>query len=181
MSNFLVAVGFTLAPADDGQPFHVTKGDAGGPTSFGITQATLSGYLKRPATLADVQAVTQSKAVLIYEALFWQPIRGDSLPDGVDVMVFDHAVLNGPEESVQILQAIVGVETDGIIGPLTLAAVNKLPRNALIGSLAWWQAEAYRKLVGFAEFGNGWLARVNRRKQCAYWMLNNAQADLPSR
>jgi lysozyme family protein len=47
--------------------------DPGGKTNWGITQATLGAYLRRPASAAEIRALTKEQAKAIYKKLFWTP------------------------------------------------------------------------------------------------------------
>lgn len=170
-SNFQACLNFVLLPANDGQPFHVTPGDPGEATAWGVTRATLSAYLHRPATIADVKALTRSSVAPIYRVFFWLPDGCDKLPIGLDLMTFDQGVLCGQGESAKLLQSVVGVEPDGEVGPITLAAIAKNDTAALIQSLASVQADHYRSLAQFDEFGRGWLARLDRRQSAALKMV----------
>jgi len=51
--------------------------------------------------------------------------RGDDLPGGLDLAVFDFAVNSGPARAVKTLQRIVGVPADGVMGAMTLDAVRR--------------------------------------------------------
>jgi lysozyme family protein len=51
--------------------------DPGGPTNLGITQATLSRYLGRGASISDVRALTKSAVKPIYKRFFWDVLRCD--------------------------------------------------------------------------------------------------------
>src|SRR4051794_36362256 len=51
--------------------------DPGGPTNLGITQATLSAFLGRQATIAEVKALTPEKVAPIYRGKFWDHVNGD--------------------------------------------------------------------------------------------------------
>lgn len=175
-SNFQACLGFTLLPANDGQPFHCTAGDSGAETCWGITRATLSAYRRRPVSAADVQALTRSSVAPIYRLFFWIPDGCDRLPAGIDLMVFDHGVVGGEGGSARLLQEAVGVPADGEVGPVTLAAITENDPAALIQSLADAQADHYRSLTQFDEFGRGWLARVARRRAAAMAMLSAASA-----
>jgi hypothetical protein len=70
--------------------------DPGGPTNLGITQATLSAFIGRQATIAEVKALTPAKAAPIYRGKFWDHVNGDNLPVGIDLAVFDFGVHSGP-------------------------------------------------------------------------------------
>ena len=99
--------------------------DSGGPTNYGITQATLQWWLKRPVTLADVQAITPELASEIYTTLYVKNPGFDQLevPDYFKDHLIDFGVNSGPRLAVMKLQAILGVTVDGDIGPQTKEAL----------------------------------------------------------
>jgi len=106
--------------AREGSAFTNRAADYGGPTKYGITLKTLSTYYGRPATIEEVQALTEDQARNIYLELFWHRpgmylIQDDSLAD----LVFDSGVQHGPERAVAWLQAAAGLKADGQIGPQT--------------------------------------------------------------
>src|SRR5262245_16984588 len=78
--------------------------DPGGPTNLGVTQATLSHFLGRQASIAEVKALTPQKVSPIYRLKFWDAVDGDELPVGVDLAVFDFGVHSGPSRGVIGLQ-----------------------------------------------------------------------------
>lgn len=135
--------------------------DPGGATNMGITRATLSAHLGREATVVDVQKLSLSTASMIYKAKYWDVIRGDDLPGGVDLAVFDFAVNSGPARAAKFLQNTVGALADGKIGAHTLLAAHDASAFDTIedvcdARLAWLQT-----LPTFATFGKGWTKRVN--------------------
>jgi lysozyme family protein len=135
--------------------------DPGGATDFGITLGTLSHWLGRPASIAELKALTPGVKSAIYRALFWNVIQGDELPGGVDLEVFDMAVNGGPKRAVEILQGCLGgLVVDGVLGQKTLGAVQASPRLPLISLYAARRQAYYRGLSTFGTFGAGWLARV---------------------
>ena len=70
--------------------------DPGGKTNWGITQATLGQYLGRPASAAEIRALTKEQAKAIYLRLFWNAIGAESMPRGVDLCCYDWGVNSGP-------------------------------------------------------------------------------------
>lgn len=175
LANFPACVSFTLLPSNDGQPCHITPGDTGGATAYGITRATLSRWMLSPASVDDVKNLTVEKTRAIYQGFYWNTISGDSLPYGVDLMVFDHGVLAGEGEASRELQQVVGLtgdDVDGHIGPITLAAVHSRDPVDLVAALHRRQEMYYRMCANFPLFGNGWLARLTRRVEAATLMLS---------
>ena len=61
--------------------------DPGGPTNFGITIHDYRKYVKPNATAADVKAMRLDEAKTIYRAKYWNAMRCDELPAGVDYCV----------------------------------------------------------------------------------------------
>ncbi len=71
--------------------------DPGGPTNFGITIYDYRKYVKRRATAADVQRMSLAEAKGIYRSKYWDALRCDDLPAGVDYTVFDYGVNRGSD------------------------------------------------------------------------------------
>lgn len=134
--------------------------DPGGATNRGVTLATLSDWLGRTATKAEVKALTVSDVAPIYRQRYWNAVKGDDLPAGVDLMVFDLAVNSGPGRAAKFLQEVVGAAVDGQIGPGSLAKVNALHPGAVIDGMAERRERFYRGLGTFDTFGRGWMRRL---------------------
>lgn len=134
--------------------------DPGGATNLGITLNTLSRWRKHTATVEEVEALTPADAAPIYQALYWNVAHCDDCPAGVDLMVFDEAVNQGPGRAVCTLQEAVGVTADGLFGPATTAAISAADPAATINAIAAARVAYYRTLSTFPRFGHGWLNRV---------------------
>ncbi|WP_425352623.1 glycosyl hydrolase 108 family protein [Methylobacterium terrae] len=79
--------------------------DPGGATNLGVTVGTPSLWLGRPATRAEVKALTVAIVAPLYRRRFWDAIQGDALPAGRDHALFDVAVNGGPKRAAIGLQA----------------------------------------------------------------------------
>lgn len=134
--------------------------DPGGPTNMGITLATLQAYSGRPISAEDVKALSRAKAAEIYRAQYWNAVRGDQLPLGLDYVMFDYAVNSGASRAIKELQRIVGVTSDGQLGGITLAAIRELPVSALITGMGEARLAFLQRLSTFRTFGKGWTRRV---------------------
>lgn len=140
--------------------------DPGGKTNWGVTQATLSKYLGRAATVTEIRELTKAKAEVIYKEMFWAPVGGEDLPPGVDLCVYDFGVNSGPLRGVKSLQTALGVKADGWVGVETLKAVALADRRELINTLCDRRL-AFMKACRDADgrplwptFGKGWSNRV---------------------
>jgi len=148
--------------------------DPGGATNLGITLNTLSSWLKETATVEEVKALTDADVSPIYQALYWNVAHCDDCPAGVDLMVFDEAVNQGPGRAICTLQAAVGVTADGLFGPATAAAVAAADPTATIDAMASARNAYYRSLTNFPRFGHGWLDRVQITTEAAIAMVQPA-------
>ena len=107
--------------------------DKGGETNYGITASTLNsaknkGWVPFNITIKDIKL---EYAKTIYKKGYWDAIQANSLPHPLDLILFDSAVNHGPNAAVKLLQKSLNtllpyteLKVDGIIGPLTLRAVN---------------------------------------------------------
>ena len=139
--------------------------DPGGATNMGITRATLARARNRPVTAADVRALTRAGGGDDLPALLLEPpCAADDLPAGLDHAVFDLAVNSGPARAAKLLQRVLGVAEDGVIGPATLAAAR---RAAAATSDPGAPARAPRlpaeRLATWPVFGRGWRSAASPR------------------
>lgn len=134
--------------------------DPGGATNMGITHNTLSAWRGRRVSKADVRNLTKREAMDIYRAQYWNTIRGDDLPAGVDYAVFDAAVNSGPARAAKWLQEIVGVRQDGIVGAITLDAARKMGAAVLVNKFCDRRYAFVRSLSTWNTFGKGWTRRI---------------------
>ena len=148
---FEVEGGYTNDPAD-----------SGGATNMGITQKTLADWRGEDVGPEDVAQITKADASNIYLARYWQAVRGDQLPAGLDVYCADFAVNSGPARAAKILQHLVGAEADSFIGPLTMEAVRKREPLQLLLDYHAARMEFLLGLSTWDKFGRGWTNRCNR-------------------
>lgn len=136
--------------------------DPGGHTNLGITQKTLNHARNLlPGLPARVPDLTTADALSIYEALYWTPVRGDELPVGLALIVFDAAVNQGVADAVRFLQSAVGAAPDGVFGPRTLDAAQRADARAAILEVAARRMFDYMQLDHLQDrFGLGWSRRL---------------------
>lgn len=146
--------------------------DRGGPTNRGITMATLATWRKRAVTREDILQLTEAEAREIYLALYICQPGFARIPDmRLRHLVVDCGVLSGQRHAAEWLQKVIGVRQDGVLGPMTTAALAAAPvlyvylgvcalRMRLVGRLI---ARDPRQAV----FAGGWLDRFA-------WFMENA-------
>jgi lysozyme family protein len=137
--------------------------DHGGATNLGITQRTLDqARLAHPGwnLPTDVRSLTRAQAARIYRADYWDAVRGDDLPPGVALLVFDCAVNQGPARARKWLQEAADVTVDGIMGPKTMEAIEEASVCTLIREFALIRAMGYITTGQILTFGKGWFRRL---------------------
>jgi lysozyme family protein len=125
--------------------------DPGGETNFGIS--------KRAYPAEDIRAMTPARASAIYERDYWRRAKCDELPWPLAVQVFDMAVNAGVGPAVKMLQKVLGVTTDGVIGPKTLAAAWGSTHEQHV-RYARERVNYYSALGGWPRFGRAWVIRT---------------------
>jgi lysozyme family protein len=126
-------------------------------TKFGISAAAYPNV--------DIPNLTLEEAKALYRHDYWDRIGGERLPPSLALLVFDAAINNGTTRAVSWLQEIAHVRCDGVVGPETLAAVDRLAvgPDGITGLCSEYLA---RRLVFMASlsawktFGPGWARRL---------------------
>lgn len=136
--------------------------DPGGATNRGVTQRVYNAWRRLQGLPSrSVRYITQAEVEQIYREQYWAKIWGDRIADpGVAYAMLDFGVNSGVARSVKFVQRIVGVSQDGIMGAVTLDAVNRHPPLDLIAQLCANRMTFLRGLKHWGDFGRGWARRV---------------------
>jgi lysozyme family protein len=149
----------------EGSTFTNDPTDRGSATKFGITQATLSDFLGRPATVEEVQNMAEDTARAIYQRKYiTTPGFGRIVDDQVRAAAIDWGVNSGPATAIRSLQSIVGVTIDGVLGPATATAINSTSQTKLLLALskarAVYVAAICERDPSQVRFIKGWTTRI---------------------
>jgi len=132
--------------------------DSGGETKYGIS--------KKSYPDEDIKNLTLQRAKEIYRSDYWNRTAGrvyDTAPN-LATLLFDTAVNMGAGWAAQALQGLVHVAQDGVIGPMTLAALQSAidahGENWVIVQYAALRMRRYTRLSTWDTFGNGWTIRL---------------------
>lgn len=156
------------------------KDDPGGATNKGITISTYRRYVKRNGTVEDLKRITDAEVAKVYRKHYWDLVRGDELPDGIDYAVFDFAVNSGPSRAAKYLQIVLGVKVDGKIGPVTLEAARKADARKVINILCDNRLRFLQGLNTWPTFGRGWDSRVAGVRKLALSMTGPKTEPSPA-
>lgn len=149
----------------EGSKYTNHPSDRGGPTKWGITQAVLSEVRGKPASEADVAALTEAEARSIYEARYIRQPRFDQIANAaLRDLVIDCGVNHGPGRAARWLQDAAGVTADGAIGPKTLTAVNGADPRVMYCKVLAARVRFYGRIIADdprqAAFAAGWANRA---------------------
>jgi lysozyme family protein len=141
------------------------KDDPGGPTKYGITCYDLAEFMHQTMDSMSrwapiVEAMTLATADEIYATKYATACAFNDLHTGDDCVVFDFGVNSGPSRAVKYAQEIVGVAVDGIMGPITISAINNYDPARFVNALCDARLRFLKGLSTWGKFGRGWSARV---------------------
>ena len=135
--------------------------DPGGETNMGVTKRVYEDF----GGTKDMKDLTHEDVEPIYKKNYWDRVKGDDLPDGLDLMIFDFAVNAGTGRAAKFIQRLVNTTVDGGIGPNTLGKIKEYVVTygieETITSYALMRQNYYESLSTFDTFGRGWTRRVS--------------------
>lgn len=151
--------GYIIHPADNG-----------GATNFGITQKSYDEYrTTKNLQLHSVALLTDGEVKEIYLYKYWYNGNCNLIRHPkVAVLHFDSCVNHGTTRAAKFLQEAVDVKVDGVIGKVTLEAVNKYKESGLIYRYFEIREEFYHRIAEKNPpqkvFLKGWLNRLEGLK-----------------
>ena len=139
--------------------------DPGGETNLGVTKRVYEDF----GGEKEMKDLTKEDVEPIYKQNYWDRVKGDDLPEGLDLCIFDFAVNAGPGRAAKFIQRLVGTTVDGGIGPNTLKCIDDyVKENSVAETIEKYQSmrqEYYEGLSTFETFGRGWTRRVDEVTQ----------------
>lgn len=144
---------FTLLIGNEGG-YSNHPDDPGGETMYGITArvARANGYAY------PMKDLPLEKAKQIAKAEYWDKYHCDEFDPRIGFQVFDAAYNGG--HPIQWLQGATGVNPDGVIGPVTIAAVKAADPHVIIMRFNAYRLKYLGGLKTWPTFGRGWANRI---------------------
>ena len=145
--------------------------DPGGETNLGVTKRVYEDF----GGEKEMKDLTKADVEPIYKKNYWDRVKGDDLPEGLDLCIFDFAVNAGPGRAAKFIQRLVNTTVDGGIGPNTLKCINDhVAEYGVNTTIDQYQSERhnyYQSLSTFETFGRGWTRRVDEvTEQAKEWI-----------
>ncbi|MCM1517541.1 MAG: hypothetical protein NC117_02745 [Pseudoflavonifractor sp.] len=143
--------------------------DRGGATMAGVTLATYTDYCRRHGyprpSAVDHYNIPYARWLDILRTMYWDRWRADGIvSQSVALMLVDWVWLSGAH-GITIPQRMLGVTADGVVGPVTLAAVNAQPPAAFFDRLKAERTAFIDRICASrpanTKYRKGWLNRLN--------------------
>ena len=145
--------------------------DPGGETNLGVTKRVYEDW----GGTKDMKDLTVEDVAPIYKKNYWDRVKGDHLPAGLDLCVFDFGVNAGTGRAAKYLQKMIGTTPDGGIGPATLQKLKEyVDDQGVEHTIKLYQMgrqKYYESLSTFSTFGRGWTRRVEETTALALKMI----------
>ena len=141
--------------------------DPGGETNLGVTKRVYEEF----GGTKDMKDLTVEDVAPIYKKGYWDKMKCDDIPSGLDLCLFDFGVNAGPGRAAKFLQSMIGTTVDGGIGPNTLAKLEEYIRengeHEAVNKYQEMRQKYYEQLSTFDTFGKGWTRRVEETTKLA--------------
>ena len=103
--------------------------DAGGATMKGITLNTFKAYRKEKGlpvpTVTDLKNITDKEWIAILKSKYWDPFKADQInSQSIANLIVGWGWGSGVVTAIKQVQKLLGVKQDGVIGNITLSAIN---------------------------------------------------------
>ena len=135
------------------------KHDKGGMTNLGVTKRVYDKWIGRESTEQEMRDLTPDDVAPIYKKNYWDRVKGDLLPSGLDWACFDWAVNSGSGRPAKAVQRAVGATPDGVIGKQTVGLIMEKDPEFIIDYVYIVRKAFYEGLDDYKHFGRGWSRR----------------------
>lgn len=144
--------------------------DLGGATNKGVTYRTYKLYCKRNGkpvpTIENLKKLTNREFTDILKSMYWDACRADEInSQSVANAIVDWGWHSGTSTAAKEVQKVLGVTADGIIGNVTLAAINSKSPLPLFGAIQQARKNYIERIClarpANKKFVRGWYNRIN--------------------
>lgn len=135
-------------------------------TMRGIAAPVLASWLGRIPTVQEMKTLSKQTALAIYKKNYWDRMKGDLIQNqAVADILFDGCVNHGVTRGIKLMQKAVNVAQDGIMGPITLNAINTRDPRLVYERYKNERRAFYQQIVDNdpkqGTFLTGWMNRIN--------------------
>ena len=140
--------------------------DPGGCTNIGVTIDTYQSFFGLDKTCEDLRNITPEEWFRIFRIGYYDRARcGEIENDNIALLICDWCWMSGVKTAVKKIQHALGLKADGVVGPLTLGALNAPGEEHLIFDTLWAERQKHfynlvAKKPSQRVFLKGWLNRL---------------------
>ncbi len=143
--------------------------DSGGATMCGVTIATYRAYRKRlgyaSTSVDDLKAMPYNAWRDILKSMFWDKWQADLIKSQALANILVDFVWASGINGIKVPQRVLGVKADGVVGPITLSAVNNADAADLFAIIhearIAFVESIVRRRPSQNKFIRGWKRRIN--------------------
>jgi lysozyme family protein len=140
--------------------------DPGGETNYGITVAVAraNGYT------GPMRQIPMSAVKSIYRRKYWDVMRCDQLPAGVDYVAFDYTVNSGAGRVPKVLERLTAQPVDGRMDDALVKAIAAREPGKMVDAICDERLRFLQALKTWPTFGKGWARRVKETRSAGLAM-----------
>ena len=144
--------------------------DLGGATNKGVTFKTYKLYRNRKGlpipSVGDLKRLSNDEFTDILKTMFWDACKADIIvSQSVANAIVDWAWHSGTTTAAKEIQRVLGVKADGIIGNITLSAINSQSPLPLFGKIKAARVKYIERICKSRpenqKYYRGWMNRIN--------------------
>lgn len=139
--------------------------DKGGATNMGVTLRTYQAYCGSEKNVADLMHISYGTWQKIMKDGYWDRCRADEIVSQSVAEIMVDWCVNSGSVAIKQIQTIVGIKPDGMVGPLTLAAINGSDAEDLFNCIKLARIQHYENIIKAdpvkRKYRKGWMNRVN--------------------
>ena len=146
--------------------------DLGGATMVGVTIATYKEYCRKKGypvpTIDRLRNMTYAQWLDILKTMFWDRWQADKIANQSVAEILVDWIWASGKYGITIPQQVLGVTVDGVVGPKTLAALNKQNPAQFFARIVAERKAYIDRICASRPVNNkykrGWLNRLNAIK-----------------
>ena len=143
--------------------------DKGGATNKGVTLSTFRKYFGKSKTVNDLKNITNEQWQYIFKKGYWDRWKADLIKNQSIAELLVDWLYNSGVWGIKYPQQVLGVVSDGVVGPKTIAAINSYQNQEELFNRLWNRRKKHyedivKKNPNQKVFLRGWMNRLNSFK-----------------
>ena len=143
---------------------------------WGVTAYNWAKYTGKPAPIDVMKKLTKEDVMPFAKEWYWDAVKADLLPHGVDIALCDMAYNAGNRPAVKLLQRAISASDDGLIGKMTIAAAHDMKPDQVVLNFKD-QRQKYYDSLGQDRFIRGWTNRNEQTTEKALEVIEKSSAS----